>query len=173
MIYDYGLEDDNLSLIHKANNEVHMAVKTAGGLTDRQVLKNCVLQGDTFGSILASVQVDAISKDVEEADLGYTYKESLSVSTLGLVDDIIGVTEVGYKAKQMNVILNVKSVEKCLQFGASKCKTMVIGKNREKVINTELFVDKWEEEYSENPEKGEMDLVERYIGKVMLEEVKE
>ena len=50
---------------------------------------------------------------------------------------------------------------------------MVIGKNREKVINTELFVDKWEEEYSENPETGEMDLVERYIGKVMLEEVKE
>ena len=50
---------------------------------------------------------------------------------------------------------------------------MVIGKHREQVINTELFVDKWEEEYSENPETGEMDLVERYIGKVMLEEVKE
>ena len=50
---------------------------------------------------------------------------------------------------------------------------MIIVKNHENVIKTELFVDKWEEEYSENPEKGEMDLVERYIGKVMLEEVKE
>ena len=36
-IYDYGLDDDNLSLIHNSNNEVHMAVKTSGGLTDRQV----------------------------------------------------------------------------------------------------------------------------------------
>ena len=116
-IYDYGLDDDNLSLIHLANKEVHMSVKTPGGLTDRQVLKNLVLQGDTWGSILASVQVDTIAKDVEEADLGYLYKESLPVSILGLVDDMLGVSEVGFKAQQMNVVLNVKSAEKGLQFG--------------------------------------------------------
>ena len=42
-IYDYGLDDDNLSLIHQANKSVHMAVKTHGGLTDRQVIENSVL----------------------------------------------------------------------------------------------------------------------------------
>jgi hypothetical protein len=78
---------------------------------------NIVLQGDTWGSILASVQVDSIGKDIEEAGLRYLYKESLPVSLLGLVDDVIGVTGAGYKAQQMNVILNVKSTEKCLQFG--------------------------------------------------------
>ena len=36
-IYDYGLTDDKLQLIHKANDEIHMAIKTEGGLTDRQV----------------------------------------------------------------------------------------------------------------------------------------
>ena len=45
-IYDTGVNDDN--------EEVHMAVKTANGLSERQLVKNCVLQGDKWGSILAS-----------------------------------------------------------------------------------------------------------------------
>ena len=36
-IYNCRLIDDNLQLIHKANDEIHMAIKTEGGLTDRQV----------------------------------------------------------------------------------------------------------------------------------------
>jgi hypothetical protein len=160
-------------LIHLANKEVHMSVKTPGGLTDRQVLKNLVLQGDTWGSILASVQVDTIAKDVEEADLGYLYKESLPVSILGLVDDMLGVSEVGFKAQQMNVVLNVKSAEKGLQFGVKKCKSMIVGKKQENIINNKLFVDGWKEDYIENIETGEINLVDNYIGEVPIEEVKE
>ena len=37
-IYDVGVNDENLALLHKANDEVHMSVKTPGGLTDRKVL---------------------------------------------------------------------------------------------------------------------------------------
>ena len=141
-IYDYGLDDDNLSLIHQANKSVHMAVKTHGGLTDRQVIENSVLQGDTWGPILAAVQVDSIAKDIEEANIGYLYKEYLQISILGLIiDDITVVTDVGFKAQQMNILLNVKSAEKGLQFGVSKCKKMTIGKRKENWINTELFVD--------------------------------
>ena len=172
-IYDYGLDDDNLSLIHEANKKVQMAVKTSGGLTDRQIIENSVLQGETWGSLLASVQVDSIAKDIVDADLGYNYKDDLPISILGLVDDLIGVTEAGHKAQQMNVLLNVKSAEKCLQFGVKKCKTMLIGKKPEEVINNALFVDGWKEDYVENKETGEMDLVEQYIGDVELEQVKE
>ena len=62
-IYDAGLKDENLSLLYKANKEIFMAVNTPNGLTDRQVLENIVLQGDTFGSILASVQLDSIGQE--------------------------------------------------------------------------------------------------------------
>ena len=61
-IYDTGVDDDTLALLYQANKEIHMAVKTPGGLTNRQVLRNIVLQGDTWGSILASVQVDKIGR---------------------------------------------------------------------------------------------------------------
>ena len=40
-----------------------MAVNTPSGLPERQILKNIVLQGDTWGSVLASVQVDSIGKE--------------------------------------------------------------------------------------------------------------
>ena len=74
-IYDAGMKDDNLSLIYKANANIRMAVNTPNGLTERQTINNVVLQGDTFGSILASAQVDSIGKDVEQSGYGYRYKD--------------------------------------------------------------------------------------------------
>ena len=35
-----------------------------------------------------------------------------TVSLLGLVDDIIGLSEAGYKAAQMNELINLKTAEK-------------------------------------------------------------
>ena len=127
-IYDVGVNDDNLSLLYQANKEIKMAVNTPSGLSERQTLENVVLQGDTWGSILASVQVDSIGKEVEKSGLGYLYKDVLPVSMLGLVDDMIGVTTAGYKTQQLDALLNVKTAEKRLQFGVSKCKSMLISK---------------------------------------------
>ena len=66
-IFDAGVDDDNLVMVYKANSEVDMAVKTPYGLTSRKIVKNIVLQGDTWGSILTSVQVDMIGKDCLDA----------------------------------------------------------------------------------------------------------
>ena len=163
-IYDAGLNDDQLSLIYEANKEVQMAVKTPSGLTERQMIENTVLQGDTFGSILASVQVDNIGKEVEEAGLGYLYKDSLPITMLGLVDDIIGVSESGYKAVQLNALINEKTAVKCLQFGVKKCKSMFVGKNKEEFLNSDLYVDKWAVDYEENNQTGEEELLETFVG---------
>ena len=132
-LFDYGVKDDDLQLIYKANEKIHMAIKTSGGLTERQTITNSVLQGDTWGPMLASVQVDTFGKSVERAGIGYLYKNVLPISMLGLVDDVVGVTEAGYKAQQLNVILNAKTAEKGLQFGIDKCKSMIIG-NQENSI---------------------------------------
>ena len=98
------------------HKDVKMAVNTPNGLSERQTLKNVVLQGDTFGSILASVQVDSIGKEVEETNIVYKYMNSLPIGMLGLVDDLIGVTPAGYKAQQMNAMHNVKTAEKRIKF---------------------------------------------------------
>ena len=172
-IYDTGVDDENMVLLYEANKEINMAVKTANGLTERQLITDTVLQGDTWGSILASVQVDKIGQDCTAAGYSYLYKNILPVGFLGLVDDIVGITEAGYMAQQLNAAINVKTAEKTLQFGISKCKSMLIGKDSDDVVNNQLQVDNWNVTYEDNEATGEADLKESYGGKVKIERVEE
>ena len=172
-VYEAGLKDDNLFLIYKSSKEIYMSVNTPNGLTDRQTLKNVVLQGDTWGSLLASVQVDSIGQECSENGYGYKYMDILPIGMLGLVDDIIGVTEAGYQAQVMNAFINVKTAEKGLQFGVKKCTTMLVGKQLENVLNSPLYVDKWTVEHQDNLVTGDTDLVETFAGQVEMAVTKE
>ena len=162
--FDAGMDDDNLALIYKANKDIRMAVNTSTGLTERQSLSNVVLQGDTWSSLLASIQVDNICKDIDSSGYGYLYKDSLPVSMLALVDDLVGVTYAGHRAQQMNVAINIKSAEKRLQFGENKCKSMIIGKKSEQIVNNSILVDKWKLNYLEDGNE----IVERFDGQAEM-----
>ena len=172
-IYDAGIQDEQLALIYKANQEISMAVKTPTGLTERQTVSDIVLQGDTFGSLLASVQVDMIGKDCMEAGHHYLYKNLLPIGFLGLVDDIVGITEAGFKAQELNAYINIKTAEKRLQFGVKKCKSMLIGKTSDSVLNNNLQVDNWSISYEEDKITGEAVLNEHFLGKVEIDQVQE
>ena len=171
-IYDVGVNDDTLPLLYKANAEVFMSVKTPAGLTDRQTVHDSVLQGDTWGSILASVQVDSIGKACLEAGYFYKYKDKLPVGFLGLVDDIVGITEVGHKAQQLNSLINLKTAEKSLQFGVNKCKAMIVGKSNHNYLHSKIMVDKWEVNYTDNLNNGNPVFEESFQGLVEIEKVK-
>ena len=175
-IYDTGLTNDNLSLLYQANSCVSMAVNTPSGLSDRKNIKDSVLQGDTWGSMLASVQVDCIAKEVEKAGYGYKYQDILPVSMLGLVDDLIGITAADHRAHQLNTILKIKTAEKQLQFGVNKCKTMLIAKTahaqQEVDVGAPLTVDKWEVSHQHQRSTNEIILTETYTGTVNMEQTK-
>ena len=168
-VYDAGVRDDNLALIYRANENINMAVNTPSGLSERQTITNVVLQGDTWSSLLASVQVDSIGKEVEKTGYGYRYKDVLPVTLLGLVDDMIGITDAGFKAQQLNAVLNARTADKQLQFGPTKCKTMLVSKKPEHVLNSQLTVDNWEVEYEKNTSTGESELVETFRGLVSID----
>ena len=86
-IYQSGLKNSKLQFFYEGNKGIHMSVNTPDGLTQISEIENCVLQGDTFRSILASVQVDSIGKECAESDYGYKYQNILPIGMLGLVDD--------------------------------------------------------------------------------------
>ena len=165
-IHDYGLNDDQLNILYQANQAISMAVKTAHGLTERQTIKNTVLQGDKFGSLLASVQVEKIGQECMKAGYYFLYKNILPLGFLGMVDDIAGISEAGHKANQLNAFINVKTAEKTLQFGPKKCQYMIVGKNSDLFTQEKLQVDEWKTEYKENEKSGELDLKEYYVGKI-------
>ena len=160
-----------LPLVYKANEKVEMAVNTPDGLTDRTEIKNTVLQGDVFGSILASVQVNSIGKKCEESGYGYKYKNKLPIPILGLVDDVIGISEAGIRAHQLNALINVKTAEKGLRFGPAKCKTLVVGKDTKSVLTNALVVDNWKVEHVTNDFTGQPELIESYDGKAPIDQV--
>ena len=57
-LFDSGCKDDKLSLLYEINKTSNVAVKTSLGLTDQFQIQDNVLQGDVFGNILASNQID-------------------------------------------------------------------------------------------------------------------
>ena len=167
-IYGAGLRNSNLRLLYEANKKIHMAVNTPEGPTDRKTIENSVLQGDVFGSLMASVQVDSIGKECAAAGYGYKYKNILPVGMLGLVDDTICVSEAGFKAQMLNAFFNIKTAEKALQFGAKKCKTMLVGRNVENIHRSRFFVDQWSVQHIQENNSEETCLKETYIGKVEM-----
>ena len=88
-LYDSGVEDDHFPLIHEANWNIQIKIKTPHGLTVEQTLKENVLQGDTLSSIIASNQVDTIGKKLlkENPDFLFRYKDEVPIRAM--VDDTI------------------------------------------------------------------------------------
>ena len=112
------------------------------------------MQGDTWASTMASVQCDSFGKELleEEVSFLYLYKGYEPVGKLRQIVDLIGITEVGYIAQQMNSFLNVKTANKYLQFGPDKCKSMLIGNIKKKFdfLHNCLDVDTWKTNHDED-----------------------
>ena len=66
-------------------------------------------------------QVDTFGKEcLEERKYVYTYKGEVDIPPLGMVDDLICVSECGHKTAMMNSYINFKTNSKKLQFGVKK-----------------------------------------------------
>ena len=57
------LKYGKLSLLYNINTHVKVAVKTPVGKTHKESIFNVITQGDVFGPILCSNQVDTIGKE--------------------------------------------------------------------------------------------------------------
>ena len=96
-IYDCGVKDDLLVLLYEANKNIQMSVSTCYGLTEAVVIPALVAQGDLFAPLLAAVQVDSMTRKLEEQDrarvkvgepgLLFRYKGIIPIPSLGLKQD--------------------------------------------------------------------------------------
>ena len=167
-IYEYGVQDEHLHLIHEANKEVVISVKTPQGQSRQYTLTGRTMQGDTWAPAMASAQVDRFGKEmiVEEPKYMYQFKGEVPIPLLGQVDDLLVIAEAGYKSEQLNSFVNAKTADKDLQFGSDKCSYMVVSKMKPKNIHkSELFVDRWKLKHLEDDT-----MVEEFEGKVPMKE---
>ena len=79
-LYNSGVTDDNLNLIFEANRLNKVAVNTPVGITARVEVNEIVLQGEVFGPLQCSVQVDTFGKECLEGGKHlYTYKGCVGI----------------------------------------------------------------------------------------------
>ena len=98
-LYDSGIVDDQLALIYEANKKNRVAVKTPYGFTERVNIEKIVLQGEVFGPLQCSVQVDKIAKEcIDENKFLYSYKETVEIPPLSMLDDLACVAESGVRS---------------------------------------------------------------------------
>ena len=130
-MYEAGLTDNNLAVLYEANTNVKVAINTTHGLTSREDIQKNILQGDVFGPIQCSVSVDKYGKEcLEEGQHLYFYKDEVPVPPLAMVDDLLIVTECGYKSSMADLYINTKTNLKKLQFGTDKCHKMHVGEKK-------------------------------------------
>ena len=98
-----------------------------------------------------------------------------------MVDDLLAISECGFKTSMTNAYIKTKTDGKKLQFGAEKCKKMHIGKTCQNFKCQNLKVDEWKEVEVFNQDtgideikdiiKGEKDMEnkqeEKYLGDVI------
>ena len=97
-LYSAGLDDDKFALLYNVNRNVNIAVKTPVGKTERQNIKNVITQGDVFGPIFCSKQVDTFGQEcLVDSKYTYMYRGEVEIPPLSMVDDVLCVSGCGLK----------------------------------------------------------------------------
>ena len=122
--------------------------------------------------MLCSKQVDLFGKEcLEEEKYTYLYKGQVEIPPLSMVDDVVCISECGFKSAMVNAYIQCKTNSKKLQFGASKCKKIHVGKKCEDHKCQQLYVDSWEE--TEENDNGKVEIKDVCLGEEIMAEKKE
>ena len=171
-LYNAGVTDDALALIFEANKKNQVAMETPLGLTDREVVEEIVLQGEVFGPLQCSVQVDTFGKEcLAQSKHLYSYRDCVGAPPLAMLDDLLAVSECGIDTVKTNAYFNAKTSVKKLQFGGQNCHKLHIGKNQH--VCPDLFVDDWRMEKIDEFETGIRNLKDVFNGDYAMEGVED
>ena len=61
-LYDAGLDNDKLVLLHESNMHANIAVKTSSGTTGRFIIKDTVMQGTVWAGLMCTSTMDQLCK---------------------------------------------------------------------------------------------------------------
>ena len=171
-LYSNGVMDDQLKLLFNMNSNNRARVTTPVGKTEMFELNENVFQGGPWGPIMAACQTDFITKRYFESHMKcYTYRDSIEIGPLTMLDDLLTISYAGPKTEIMAAFINMETRLNNYQFSHKKCVTMEVGKSFPKHLKTVIYFDKWTSKESEDPDTKEIKVKEKFIGKFPIKEV--
>ena len=106
-IFEAGLDNDKLNLLYIENQNANIAIKTPGGKSKRKSIKNIIMQGTVWGSLLCTATMDKLGQLVyKNPELTYKYKGVVETPSLGMVDDILCIQKCSTQTVKMNSVVN-------------------------------------------------------------------
>ena len=90
-----------------------------------------------------------------------------------MVDDLLTISECGFKTNLLNEYINFKTGTKKLQFGTSKCIKMHIGKENSEILCKDVHVGEWKNEVMDDPVTGDYKIHEYFSGNVKMDSRRE
>ena len=146
---------------------------TPNGTTNRRDIKNIIMQGTVFGSIICTSVMDKLAKIFyHDPNLVYKYKEKVAVPILGMVDDVLCVTKCSSSTIISNATINSFMELNKLTLSAEKCSRIHIEKKSNQCPKLKVHENEMKESKKEKylgdviNEKGTLsDTIENRIAK--------
>ena len=149
-LYEAGLNNDKLNLLFITNSSAEVAVKTATGLTNRETIRNIVMQGTVWANMFCVVLLDRLGKLVyNDPKSLYYYKTEVAIPPLEMVDDILSIQKCGKDSSRMNQVINTFMESEKLTLSESKCHNVHIGNKKENCKDLAVHTHKMHESSQE------------------------
>ena len=155
-IYEAGLDNDKLVLLYLENQNANISLKTQGQKSKRFNIKNIIMQGTVWGSLLCTASMDKLGQLVYmNKDLVYKYKGVVEIPSLGMVDDVLAVQKCSNDVVKMNAAVNAFIEGKKLTLSQKKChrihiqskKAKSVGRCQDLKVHQEKMKQSQEEKY--------------------------
>ena len=142
-LYEAGLCNDKLPLLFLENSIAKVAVKTSGGISNRESIMNIIMQGSVFGSLGCVVLMDKLGQQLySKPDKLFYYKGVVPTPPLQMVDDILGIQTCSKKSVHLNNTINTFIELEKLNLSDKKCHNVHIGKNEHKCHDLRVHTGK-------------------------------
>ena len=131
--YDAGLKNDKLVILFLENHYAKIAVKTPNGKSKRISIRNIIMQGTVWGSLLCTATMDKLGQLIyNTSEMLYKYKGVVETPSLGMVDDILTIQKCSTSTVRINAAVNAFIEEKKLALSKKKCHRIHVEKKKSK-----------------------------------------
>ena len=137
-LFEAGLSNDKLPLLFLENSTAKVAVKSAGGMSNRESIWKIIMLGSIWESISCVVLMDKLGQQVyDNPDLLFYYKGVVPTPPLQMVDDILGIQSCSQKSVKLNNAINTFIELEKLNLSDKKCHKVHIDRNEHSMSKTD------------------------------------
>ena len=99
-LHENGIQSNLLNLIHELSKSATISIKTPVGTTEKKMIEDIIMKGETLSSISCTLSMDRISKESKKET--FEYRNSVRIPKMGFIDDLLDLNKCGKQIKEQH-----------------------------------------------------------------------